>query len=455
MADPAAGGSRRRFLLGAGALVGLGAAAAVGATSIEDDPVPPSRRRFRRASRPNVLYVTADDLGTRLGAYGHEAVSTPRIDRFAQSGLLFERAYAQIALCGPSRTSILTGLRPETTGVLGNDDQWQAAAPGAVTLARHFRDAGYATLGTGKIEDPRNGPLDDAWDERRVGRRDEQPADAIALLDHAAAAGGPWFAAIGFHEPHCPWTPSDASLARYGDVDVLEEAGPERATTAGFLAQCTPETRPEEVEAGSPARLDLTEAEAADITRRYLASVTDIDTMFGQVLDHADKRRLLDDTVVIFWSGDHGFQLGDHGWGKWTCYDAATRIPLILRLPGMEAAARRAVGVVEAVDMYPTLVELCDLGSPPQELDGVSFAPLLDQPERPWKRAAFNRFGRHRSVKTERHDLIVDDVAGTEALFDLVEDPGELVDLAPARPDLVAELRELLDAGPAAALPDA
>ncbi len=446
--DAPSGPTRRAVLIGLGA-VGAGAALTGLVVTRPDDE--PSRRAPTDDRHPNVLYVTADDLGTRLGAYGHPLISTPRIDAFAEEALLFERAYAQIAICGASRSSILTGLRPETTGVMGNADQWQDASPGAMTLMRRFRDAGYRTYGVGKIEDPRNGPLDDPWDERWKGNREAQPAEALDLLDQVAEGDGPWLAAIGFHQPHCPWDPTERSLARYEGVDVMPEAGPQREVFAGFIPECTPETRPE-VDEDTTGRVTLGDDEVADIVRRYLASVTDVDTMFGEVLDRAADRGLLENTIVIFWSGDHGFQLGDNGWGKWTCYDAATRIPLIMQLPDRASAGERATGLVEAVDMYPTLVELCGLEDPPQELDGVSFAPVFEQPDRTWKSAAFNTYGRSRSVKTDRYNLIVRD-DDTIWLFDLVEDPDELDDLSTTRPDLVADLKAILAAGPAAALP--
>jgi iduronate 2-sulfatase len=403
-----------------------------------------------------VLYVTADDLGTRLHAYGHPIVVTPRIDAFAGEALLFERCYCQFAECGPSRTSILTGLRPETTKVFTNEAQWRPAAPSAVTLSRHFRDAGYRTYAIGKINDPRNGKLDDAWIEQpnEWGIRDT--IATRAFMRHVAGAddGTPFLLAIGFSAPHCPWHPTAASLAKYDGVDVLQEAGPGHAMFDDLLETCTPETRPG-LRGAVHQKVLLSDAEVADIVRRYLASVTDVDTMFGQVLDTARHLGMLDNTIVIFWSGDHGFSLGDSGaWGKWTLHDSATRIPLIMQVPGTTSAGRRAGGLVEAVDMYPTLDELCGLSPPPQKLDGLSFAPLFDDPRRSWKKAAFNLFGRSRSVKTERYNLIVNDVWGTAKLYDLTDDPGETTDISTARPDLVTQLRALLDAGPAAAHPD-
>lgn len=442
--------SRRRFLGGLGVAagaVGWSVRSGIAASAAT------SGRRTRRPRRPNVLYVTGDDLGTRLGAYGHPIVSTPRIDAFATEALLFERCYCQIAECGPSRTSILTGLRPQTTHVLTNTAQWRPAAPHAVTLGRHFRDAGYRTYAVGKINDPRNGKLDDAWIEQPKEWGIGDTKIARRLMHHIAAAddGTPYLLAIGFFAPHCPWTPTARSLAQYDGVDVLREAGPDHSLFGNFIKMCTPQTRP----GASGQRLyPLSDAEIADIVRRYLASTTDVDTMFGQILDTAEHLGMLDDTIVIFWSGDHGFSLGDSGrWGKWTNHDSATRIPLIMRVPGTSSAGQRAGGLVEAVDMYPTLDDLCGLKPPRQRLDGVSFAPLFGDPSRPWKKAAFTMWEQFRSVKTEQYDLIVDDQHGTSVLYDLVADPGENTDIARARPDVVAELRAVLDAGPAGAVP--
>jgi iduronate 2-sulfatase len=437
--------SRRRFLAALGATAGVVGAVprAAGAAS------PPRKRR-----RPNVLYVTADDLGTRIGAYGHPIVWTPRIDAFARDALLFERAYCQVAICGASRTSILTGLRPETTKVLGDDDPWRKGAPHAVTLGRHFRDNGYRTYAIGKINDPRNGKLDNAWIEQPQEWGIHDTVATRRLMQQVAAAddGRPWLLAVGFSAPHCPWSPTRASLARYKGVDVLEEAGPQHRVFGDFLHMCTPRTIPE---AFGHTKFLLSDAQVADIVRRYLASVTDVDTMFGEILDTAKHLGMLDDTIVIFWSGDHGFSLGDSGqWGKWTTHDAATRIPLIMSVPGTPSAGSRAGGIVEAVDMYPTLDQLCDLPRPTQRLDGLSFAPLFDDPARPWKKAAFNLWETSiKSVKTERYNLIVNDADGQVQLYDLAVDPGENVNIAKLRPDLVARLRAVVDAGPAAARP--
>jgi arylsulfatase A-like enzyme len=440
--------SRRRFIAGLGAAAG--AIGVMGANA----PFAAAGSRPVRKRGPNVLYVTADDLGTRLHAYGHPIVSTPRIDAFARDALLFERCYCQVAICGASRTSILTGLRPETTGVLGNTQQWRVAAPHAVTLPRHFRDHGYRTYAIGKINDPRNGKLDDAWIDQPEQWGIHDTVGARKLMRRVASADDdrPYFLAIGFTAPHCPWSPTPRSLARYDGVDVLQEAGPGHSMFGDFIHECTPQTMPG---ATGRTRYPLSNEQLADVVRRYLASVTDVDTMFGQILDTARDLDMLDDTIVIFWSGDHGFSLGDSGqWGKWTNYASATRIPLIMSVPGTHSAGDTAPGLVEAVDMYPTLDELCGLSPPRQTLDGISFAPLFADPGRPWKQAAFTRWGSSiTSVKTEQYNLIVNDATGQILLYDLAADPHETLNLAPVRPDLVAQLRQLLDAGPAAARP--
>ncbi len=361
--------SRRAFITGAGASAAL---AFVGCSSSK---TPPSRSN-PPAPRRNVLYFTADDLGARLGVYGNPHAHTPHADAFANQSLLFERCYCQVAICGASRISILTGIRPEKSHIFGLTEQWRQRLPGAVSLPRVFRNAGYHTYGVGKINDPRNGPLDDAWtvDETSEGGvTGSKPAlDMLGRVAQDSAA--PFFLAIGTREPHCPWTPTAQSLDTYKNDPVPVEA-PGRQMDASC---------------GYPDKT-LTDARAQYLTELHYASITDVDTIFGDVMRKAEELGLLQNTIVIFWSGDHGYSLGENGvWGKWTDYDVVTKIPLLMTVPGMRTAGRRTRALVEAVDMYPTLLELCGLPLPPQHLDGVSFVPLFSEPQRPWKTAAFN-----------------------------------------------------------------
>jgi iduronate 2-sulfatase len=423
--------SRRAFLAGTGAIAAL---ALAGCSSS-------SRRAAPRSRGPNVLYFTADDLGARLGAYGNRHVHTPHADAFAKTSLLFERAYCQCAICGASRASILTGVRPEKSHIFGLTEQWRQRLPNAVSLPRLFRNAGYRTYGIGKINDPRNGELDDAWTVDQTSEGGVQTSKpAVDMLqrvsrDHAQ----PFFLAIGTAQPHCRWTPSAASLATYADDPVPVEA-PGRAmdTSCGY-----PDTT-------------LTAARAQYFTELHYADITDVDTIFGDVMQTAENLGLLDNTIVIFWSGDHGYSLGEQGvWGKWTNYEVVTHIPLLMQVPGMSTGGRRTPALVEAVDMYPTLVELCGLPSPPQHLDGVSFVPLFRDPQRAWKTAAFMvsaPYGANHAIKTRQYDFILDK-SGAVELYDLTRDPLETRNLASSSPELVAALRRIYDAGPDAAKP--
>ncbi len=245
--------------------------------------------------------------------------------------------------------------------------------------------------------------------------------------------------------------PDDESLAAY-DVDSIELMGPGRTFEGGMRES-----------AGASAEV-VSDDEAREITARYLAEVTQMDRAFGRLIDRIDELGLFETSIVIFWSGDHGFHLGQNDrWGKWSCYTAATHVPLMMSVPGRTVAGSRAPGLVECVDMYPTLVELCGLEPPPQELEGLSFAPVVDDPAVPWKHATFAVWGLEevgeRSITTAGYNYI--DVLprpladGSVELYDLVEDPSETTDVALERPDVTSELARRLDEGPSAALPDA
>jgi uncharacterized sulfatase len=428
--------TRREFLAGAAA---AGAAAlGVGCTS------------SKSAARPNVLYVTADDLGITLGTYGSSQVISPNIDAFAQRSLLFERCHCQIAICSASRTSILSGIRPERSGLIALEHDWQAALPAARSLPRLFRDHGYETASVGKIFDPRSGGPDDCWDHQVSERGVEDSVLAIDYLEALAEGDDPFFLAVGYTQPHCPWTPTDEAIAEY-DVDSIELLGPGR-TFGGEMTEC----------AGASSDV-VTDAEAREITARHHAEITDMDRAFGELLTRVDALGLFESTIVIFWSGDHGFHLGQNDrWGKWTCYDAATHVPLLMSVPGRTTGGSRTAGIVECVDMYPTLVDLCDLPAPPQTLDGLSFAPLLESPERSWKHSAFSVFGINavgqRSITTEQYDYIeiLPNVLrpSSHELYDLIADPGETVNLYAELPEVANTLAERLELGPDAALPD-
>jgi iduronate 2-sulfatase len=209
----------------------------------------------------------------------------------------------------------------------------------------------------------------------------------------------------------------------------------------------------------------VSDGEARGMTARYLAEVTEMDRAFGRLVDRIDELGLFETSIVLFWSGDHGVHLGQNGrWGKWSCYTAATHVPLMMSVPGRTTAGTRAPGVVECVDMYPTLVDLCGLASPPQELEGLTFAPVIDDPDREWKHAAFAVWGlwgkiTEEAVTTPTHNYIEvlprPLAEGHVELYDLVADPREEHDVAGERPHVTAVLAARLEEGPSSALPDA
>jgi len=426
------GPSRRRFVAG-----GMAVAVTAGCANETPESEPVSAPKPRQ---PNILYITADDLGTRLGCYGHD-IDTPNIDRLASQGVLFEECHAQSAICGGSRTAILTGLRPETSGVDQNKDPWRGGRTDTVTLLRHFKDNGYATYGMGKINDSRNGALDDPWTKRVKGRVQGQRQIEKFVNAIKPEPEQPFMACLGFIHPHCPWT--DEFRDRYPNPRVLPELGPGRTTSAGYLQGCVPGPW-DHFKKRDP--VTLTQEQALDLARGYMASITQLDGLVGQTLEMAKARGLLENTIVIFWSGDHGYALGDHDqWGKWVPKQHISRIPLIIRFPDGRHKGKRVKGLMEAIDMYPALLELTGMDSPPQPLDGRSWLPMLDSPDGPGKDYVFCRFGNQSGVSDGRWNYVRNHFMETEALFDRQNDPDEINDIAKDHPEIVTRLAAQLD----------
>jgi uncharacterized sulfatase len=443
------------------------------------------------APRLNVVHIVADDLNIDLGCYGHPVVKSPNIDRLAARGVRFDRAYCNYPVCNPSRTSFLSGKRPDTTGIVDNVTPTRTSLKDSVMLPELFRRQGWRTEKFGKIfhtgdafEDPRS------WDfdlretseskqppERQVVRKvkgggvvlDADDADtwdgkvarrAVEHLEASARGGQPFYIAVGFRRPHSPYI----APAKYHDLYP-----PDRMTwpaePPGHLAAIPPIalTYPP----GEPA---LPEARRAQVMSAYFASISFMDAQVGFVLDALDRLKLWDTTVVVFQS-DHGYHLGEHGGlhHKMTLFEKGTRVPLIVAAPGVRPAVSRRL--VELVDLYPTLTELCGLKSP-AGLEGTSFRTLLDEPDHPWKPAVMAVVGRRaepsrggngekldvhylgRTVRTERWRY-TEWPDGTAELYDAEGDPHEYVNLA-SRPDRAstrAELKSLLKAGWQATVP--
>ncbi len=429
--------------------------------------------------RPNVLFIISDDLRNELGCYGSGLARTPNLDQLAGEGVRFDRAYCQFPLCNPSRSSMLTGRYPGTTGVIGNRTWYGGKHPEFVSLPRYFREAGYTTIRAGKIF---HGGIDEpaAWSvggedrwfgegaaeapppRRQAETRDGRPltkaersdrwivleGDAERSGDHRVAdrairqlrehRDGRFFLACGFSKPHSPL----AAPQRFFDMWQVEDI----PLPPDFAAR---PTVPEGFPAGSirPKNADLfigreaSETEAREMIRAYLASSAWMDWNVGRVLAELDRLGLRDNTVIVFW-GDHGYQLGEKGkWSKaGSLWEQGIRVPLFIVDPRARGNGEACPRVVESIDLYPTLVELCGL-PPARGVEGRSLKPLLEDPDREWDHPAFSVWsedGKHItgvSVRTQRWHFAEFFGRGPgRMLTEPATDPHELTNLA-GRPE--------------------
>ncbi len=411
---------------------------------------------------PNVLFISIDDLRPDIAAYGHPVAVTPNMDAFAASGLLFESAYTQQAVCAPSRAAVMSGLRPDTTGIQTLQQPLDEEIPNAITMAHAFKNAGYITMSAGKIyhhhDDnkqawtvPNYNVIGDIRKERRkrgmklsnMKLDDESLLPDVQNLRHAqkdlkklAADGKPFFYAMGFHKPHLPfYAPTDAwDNYELGEIPdpvsrVAQKGAPDYALVAYEVDKFS----------DTPAKGKSIPEDVADQMRMgYLAAVTYIDGLVGELLADIDALGLADDTIIVLWS-DHGFKLGDYGkWAKHSNAELDIRIPMMIRVPGVTTAGSRTNALVESVDVYPTLTDLAKINAP-DNLEGLSMVPLLTAPDRQWKEAAFAQFSRGKQRKGEtvrtkdfRYTGWVD-LKGTlifQELYDHRTDPYELVNVA-------------------------
>ena len=426
--------------------------------------------------KPNVLFIAADDMNTALGCYGHPLVKTPNIDGLARRGVRFHRAYCQFPLCGPSRASLLTGLRPDTTHVLGNNIDFRDLLPNAVTLPQHFKNNGWHAAREGKMfhmNVPPEVTLNRFQDERSwhqsaspggpeaksegtrstgglqwvqtangEGQSDTNAADrALAVLEQRKSE--PFFLGLGFLRPHLPFV----APSRFFDLYPLDTI---------TLAQNPPDDLDDIPAAAQAIRPNIwrhhkmNEQQQREARRGYYASTSFMDEQVGRVLTGLDRLGLRDNTIVVFW-GDHGWSLGEHThWQKMSLMEEVARVPLIVAAPGRKGNGKAANGLVEFVDLYPTLCELCRL-PPPEGLAGKNLTSLLDDPSRSFKQAAYTQITLDgitgRSVRTDRYRYTRwEGHGGGEELYDHQTDPGEFTNLAnkPAAAKALATHRALL-----------
>jgi uncharacterized sulfatase len=411
----------------------------------------------RESSKPNVLLIVLDDMNMNLGVYGHTMVKSPNIDRLASRGMRFDRAYCQFSLCNPSRASFMSGRRPESTGVLRNADPPRVKLKEEDFLPEHFSRNGYFTAGVGKVMHDRvenevkwdvfEGPaqIGDVPIARHCGghwwcatdNKDEEERDGriarrvIKLIEQNKDK--PFFIAAGFGLPHSPWY----APRKYFDLYPLETIPLPEADTDS----------------------QTSEEDKRRSRASYYACVSFVDAQVGLIMDELENLSLADNTIIVFTS-DHGFHLGEHGiWDKKTLYEESVRVPLIVFAPGKQGGAISS-RIVELVDLYPTLTELCGLPTP-DGMEGTSFVPLLADPARAWKKAAFTLTIKSKksplfhSVRTERYAYIEAAGADPAELYDHQTDPEELKNLAddPASRKTVAEMKKILEEGWTKALP--
>ena len=353
-------------------------------------------------NRQNVLFIAVDDLKPVLGCYGDQTVITPSIDRIAKGGTVFLNAQCQWPVCGPTRASLMTSLRPEATGVMDLKTSMRAKNPDVLTLPQHFKNNGYTTAGAGKIYDPRcvddKKTIDEpSWSlpfatplskntklngEKRFALgpdvADDELTDGqialsgLKLMRELGKAKEPFFLAVGFKKPHLPFIApkkywnmyerDDFSLATY-------RGGIENAS--GYSIHGGKEMRGYD---GVPEEGEISEAIQLEAIHGYYACVSYVDAQIGMLLDELDSLGLSENTTIVLW-GDHGFHLGDHGmWGKHSTLEQAARVPLIVRPPTGKVIAS-TTSPVEFTDIFPTLCELTGIKSP-TGLSGRSLVPV-------------------------------------------------------------------------------
>lgn len=448
----------------------------------------------------NVLFLISDDMRAELNVYGSQMARTPNLDRLAAQGVRFERAYCQYPLSGPSRSSLLTGRRPTTSGLYGNREWFGATYPDWVSLPKYFRQNGYAVLRTGKVF---HGGVDDtdAWTEGGEQRRVNSPVNtappsyvseaeyyahvermtradlaqaahsdrweavegeavktqgdtkvadrAIEYIKRSKEAAQPFFIACGFSKPHSPLIAPKEFFDLYPPESII--LPPDFASLPmvppGFPAAAIRHNTADLFISRSASPED-----ARDMIRAYLACVSYVDWNVGRVLAELDRQGLRENTIIVFWS-DHGYQLGEKGkWSKaGSLWEQGTRVPFLILDPRANGNGKTSPRTVEMVDIYPTLVDLCGLPQP-KGLDGVSLAPLLNNPYAEWNRPAYTVWNEHGkgitgvSVRTERWRYAEFFGIGAGAfLTDPINDPNELKNLAndPKYTDVVAKMHQL------------
>ena len=437
------------------------------------------------SERLNVLFIVADDLRNTLGCYGDAAAKSPNLDRLAARGVRFERAYAQYPVCNPSRTSFMTGLRAEQTGVVGNATLFRSLLPNVVTWPQLLRQSGWHATSYGKIYHAGGGGADGrdawmdtgkSWDEAAMfqatpagrviegrnltggklkwcewgmtgGTDDDQPdgqtaAHSVAMIEKLAASGQPWVVAAGFHRPHDPFLVPKKYFDLYPPGSLQVHHDPAGISPLARLS----------LPGGDFAAAfgAFTDVERMEFLRAYYAGVSFTDAQVGRLLATLDRLKLWERTLVIFIS-DHGYHHNERNWwNKNTLFDRSCRVPCLIVAPGVKGGAV-CRSLVELVDLYPTIADYSGVKAP-HALAGRSLRPLLENPTAPApeRDAAFTLVSRGpagfgQALRTDRWRYIQWSDGDTE-LYDHTVDPEEEHNVAnqPAHASLIRDFRARL-----------
>jgi len=494
-----------------------------------------------KSKKMNVLFVSIDDLGPNLGAFDNEYIVSPNLDAFAQTGTTFRRTYCQAAVCAPSRASLMSGLRPDSTRVWHLGDKFRKIHPNMVTMPMHFKEHGYHTVCIGKIFHNYM-PDSISWDEpdlrpeqylrpewlkrdgetfyvneetqrRQKIRRDElvklrpnyyadgwnngpawewedvhdtayfdgaQTELAKRTLTRLAKREEPFYLALGYFRPHLPFAVPKKYWDLY-DRDSLPLASnpfvPEQSPVMTMNSMYELRGYDGFHHIKHPTEYTMNEDTARTLKHGYYASVSYVDAQFGKIIQHLKDLDLYDNTIVVLW-GDHGWKLGEHnGWCKQTNYNIDIHVPMILHYPNQPNPGKQTFEITELIDMYPSLCEIAGIKSP-EYLQGTSFVPLIEDPTRAWKKAAFSQFHRRPkvtpdgkrymgySIQTKEFHYVEwyywDNIAGergefvTNELYDNKNDPEENKNIAyrEENKDIIDGLSKQLAAGWKSALRD-
>jgi iduronate 2-sulfatase len=424
--------------------------------------------------RPNILFIAIDDLRPELGCYGAAQVKTPHIDKFAAGGMLFKRAYCQVPICMGSRASLMTGMLPTAKRFVG-DCRMDVDVPTAATLPEVFRKAGYTTRSNGKIYHNLLDAAERSWSEapwqprnhmrsfdpettRRLSKTKQRgriyespdvPDDAypdgetaqktIKDLQRLKQEGKPFFLACGFFKPHMPFYVPKKYWDLYPRDSVQLAPHRQRPAKAPEQLKGSGEFRSYHL-----ADLDPNSDEFHRIMRHgYLACTSYADKLTGDVLAELDRLGLAENTIVVIW-GDHGWHLGEHNfWGKHNTMHLATRVPLIVKVPGKKPGASSSL--VETTDLFPSLCALAGIAAP-ATVQGRDFSTLLDAPQKPFHEAAYSRFLTADTVITDHFSYTSYEGGKSEMLYNLSKDPRENRNVAddPKYAETITTMKKLL-----------